>query len=156
MATEVLVAAQSLRAFIERVLHAAGMRPMDAAVVADGMVWADLRGIAPHSVAKLPLCVARLRASGSPADAEPAVVVETATTAVLDAGAAWGQIAGARAMMLAADIAGRQRLGAVVVRSRGSLGALGYYPLIAVRRGQISGGSTALPDGRPAFLPQFC
>ena len=153
MATEVLVAAQSLRAFIERVLHAAGMRPMDAAVVADGMVWADLRGIAPHGVAKLPLCVARLRAGGSPTDAQPAVVAETATTAVLDADAAWGQIAGACAMMLAADIAGRQRLGAVVVRNSG---ALGYYPLIAVRRGQISGGSTALPDGRPAFLPQFC
>ena len=96
-----------------------------------------------------------------PADAEPTILAETATTALMDARAAWDQIAATRAMELAADRARRQQLGAVVVRNSSSVGALGYYPLIAVRRGQIglaitkrwptsSWRSTRPPSCRPA------
>ncbi len=137
MAADARVSEDDLRAFVGRALRATGMRSADAEMVADGMVWADLRGIDPHGVAKLPLCVARFQAGGSQPDAEPTVVEESGTTAVLDACGAWGQVAGARAMAIAVDKAGRERLGAVVVRDSSSLGALGYYPLIAVRRGQI-------------------
>lgn len=132
--TSVIVSAEELRAFTERVLVAAGMRRLDAAAVAEALVWADLRGIEAHGVARLPLCVERLRAGGSRAETQPVIVAESATTALLDARDALGQVAGVRAMELAIARARRQHLGAVVVRNSGSLGALGYYPLLAARQ----------------------
>lgn len=132
-----LAPAAELRAFAERVLTAAGLRPLDAAVVAEALVWADLRGIEPHGVARLPLCVDRLQAGGNPPDARPAVIAEGATTALLDARDALGQLAGVRAMEIAIAKAKRERLGAVVVRNSSSLGALGYYPLLAAQQGLI-------------------
>ena len=126
------------------------MRPADAEVVADGMVWADLRGIEPHGVAKLEVCVRRLLAGGSPADAEPVVIAETETTALLDARGAWGQLAATRAMDLAVERARRRQVGVVVVRDSSSLGALGYYPLIAVRAGLIG---LAITNSMPLLAP---
>lgn len=145
-----LVRAEALRAFAERALSAVGMRPPDAAIVADGMVWCDLRGIEPHGVAKLPVCIARFEAGGSLAGAVPTVVQETATTAVLDAGAAWGQLAATRAMELAIERAGRQQVGVVVVRNSSSLGALGYYPLLAAHRDLIG---LTITNSMPLLAP---
>lgn len=150
MPLDAIVDAQQLRAFARHVLQAAGMWSAAAETVADAMVWADLHGIEPHGVAKLALCVARLRGGGSPADAEPVVVAETETTAVVDARAAWGQLAMVRAMELAAEKAAGRQVGAVVVRNSSSAGALGYYPLIAVRRGQIG---LAITNSMPLLAP---
>src|SRR4051794_4404925 len=89
----VTVRAEELRTFIRHVLLAIGMRPAAADLTADAMVWADLRAIDPHGVAKLPVLVARVEAGVTAADAEPTVVSETATTALLDAETVWGQVA---------------------------------------------------------------
>lgn len=145
-----IVAAANLKRFVRRVLEGAGMRPADAEVVADGMVWADLRGIEPHGVAKLDVCVRRLLAGGSPAGAEPSVLAETETTVLLDARGAWGQLAATRAMELAVERARRRQVGVVVVRDSSSLGAAGYYPLIAVRSGLIG---LAITNSMPLLAP---
>lgn len=145
-----VVPAESLRTFIRQVLLASGMRPAAADVTADAMLWADLRGIEAHGVAKLPLLVARIEAAVTAADAEPAVLAETATTALLDARTAWGQVAATWAMELAVEKARLHQLGAVVVRNSSSLGALGYYPLIAVAAGQIG---LAISNSMPLLAP---
>ena len=146
----VTVQADALRTFIRQVLLAVGMRPAAADVTADAMVWADLRAIDPHGVAKLPILVERIEAGVTAADAEPTVVSETATTALLDAGTIWGQAAATWAMELAVEKARVSQLGAVVVRNSSSLGALGYYPLVAVRAGQIG---LAITNSMPLLAP---
>ena len=125
------------------------MRPAAADVTADAMLWADLRAIEPHGVAKLPILVERVEAGVTAADAEPTVVSETATTALLDAGTVWGQVAATWAMELAVEKARVVQLGAVVVRNS-SLGALGYYPLLAVRPGQVG---LAITNSMPLLAP---
>ena len=46
--------AEALRQFAQAVFLAKGMRAPDAATVAHALVWADLRGIGTHGVARLP------------------------------------------------------------------------------------------------------
>src|SRR3954462_11512407 len=99
----VTVDAEDLRSFIRRVLLAIGMPPAAADITADAMVWADLRAIEPHGVAKLPVLVERITAGVTSPDAAPRVLAETATTALLDAGTVWGQVAATRAMELAVE-----------------------------------------------------
>src|SRR5688572_10082779 len=146
----VTVGAEELRTFIRQALLAIGMRPAAADVTADAMVWSDLRAIDPHGVAKLPILVERIEAGVTAADAEPMVVSETATTALIDAGTVWGQVAATWAMELAVEKARVAQLGAVVVRNSSSLGALGYYPLVAVRAGQIG---LAITNSMPLLAP---
>jgi LDH2 family malate/lactate/ureidoglycolate dehydrogenase len=145
-----VVTAEALRTFIRHVLLAVGMHPAAAEITADAMVWADLRAIEPHGVAKLPILVERIKAGVTSPDAEPSVVAESATTALLDAGTAWGQVAATWAMELAVEKARLNQLGAVVVRNSSSLGALGYYPLIATRAGQIG---LAITNSMPLLAP---
>ena len=144
------VSADRLRAFVQGVFEAAGLRRRDAATMADALIWADLRGIEPHGVSKLPLWLERLRVGGTRADARPTVVGETDTTAVLDAQTAFGHLAGVAAMDLAVRKARRHHLGAVVIRDASSFGAMGYYPLIAVREGQIG---LAITNSMPLLAP---
>src|SRR5215207_6859661 len=145
-----VVPAEALRTFIRQALLAVGMHPAAAEITADAMVWADLRAIEPHGVSKLPILVERIKAGVTSPDAEPNVLAETATTALLDAGTAWGQVAATWAMELAVEKARVNQLGAVVVRNSSSLGALGYYPLVAVRAGQIG---LAITNSMPMLAP---
>ena len=52
---KIIVGHEELFRFIREALEGKGARPEDAAVVADGLVWANLRGIDGHGVSRLPL-----------------------------------------------------------------------------------------------------
>jgi LDH2 family malate/lactate/ureidoglycolate dehydrogenase len=56
---EVNMGAEVLCFWAERVLRAAGLEAEGAAVVADHLVCAGLRGVDSHGVARLPVYVAR-------------------------------------------------------------------------------------------------
>ena len=73
--------ADSLRAFIARVLHAVGMGTGDAATVAQLMADADLRGADTHGVFRLPAYVKRMRAGGMNLAPNIHVVQERAASA---------------------------------------------------------------------------
>jgi LDH2 family malate/lactate/ureidoglycolate dehydrogenase len=79
------------------------------------------------------------------ADAEPQVVMETATTAVLDARNALGQVASHRAMGLAISKARQHYLGMVTVRSSNHYGAAAGYAMMAAKEGMIGISSTNTP-----------
>lgn len=147
---ETIVPADRLRTFVRAIFETAGLSHDDAATMADALVWADLRGLEPHGVSKLPLWIERLRRGGTRAGARPTVVAETATTAVLDAQTACGHLAGTAAMALAVRKACQYHVAAVVIRNSGSFGAMGYYPLIAVRAGQIG---LAITNSMPLLAP---
>ena len=50
----VVVGQEELGRFIRDALMAAGARTEDATIVADGLVWANLRGVDGHGVSRLP------------------------------------------------------------------------------------------------------
>jgi LDH2 family malate/lactate/ureidoglycolate dehydrogenase len=109
------------------------MTSEDAEILADALVWADLRGVPQQGTAmKIPQCLARLDAGGTRADAELVTVSESAGVAVLDAQDGWGQVAATRAMRIAVNKARALGIGAVVVRNSTYAGMLGYHPMTAV------------------------
>ena len=56
-----IVNAEALRRFTSEVFARAGMTAEDAARVADVLVWANLRGMDSHGVARVPGYVAWMR-----------------------------------------------------------------------------------------------
>ncbi|MEZ4733303.1 MAG: Ldh family oxidoreductase [Caldilineaceae bacterium] len=52
--TDVRASAQALQAFTTEVFTQAGLSPADAAIEAEVLVWANLRGIDSHGVLRIP------------------------------------------------------------------------------------------------------
>ena len=130
--------ADQLRSFGTRVLRAVGMPDEDAAITADAMVWADLRGLPAHGIAfKLPQVVRRIKAGGTSAEGRLELVRETPGISVYDAHDAWGQVAAAKGMKLAVAKARDAGAGLVLVRNITSAAALGYFPWLAIRERMI-------------------
>lgn len=121
-----------------QVLTHVGMPAEHAGWSADGLVWADAHGLPAHGVAtKLVQCVQRIRAGGTVADPQLRVLGDRPAHRLLDAGHAWGQVAGTRAMLDAVEMAQVQGLAAVSVRDTTSAAAMGYFADLAADRGCI-------------------
>ena len=129
------VTAAALRGFVEAVFARTGMAAPHARVVADALVWANLRGIDTHGVTRLPRYVELLE--GGDMNPAPAlrVVDETAAAVVIDADRAPGPIAMTEAMAAAARKARSAGIGLALARATTHTAALGYYSLAAARDG---------------------
>jgi LDH2 family malate/lactate/ureidoglycolate dehydrogenase len=145
-----VVGADDLRRFAAAVLERNGMRRDDAAILADAMVWSDLRGIAKQGTLRLPLVVERVRAGGTNARGEVVVERDSASFATIAGGDQWGPVLGVRAMRLAIEKARATGLGAVVVRDTTFAFALGYYPTLTIAEGMIG---LAINDCLPLMAP---
>jgi LDH2 family malate/lactate/ureidoglycolate dehydrogenase len=131
------IPADDLRAFVARLLCAAGAPEQPAAVVADGLVEADLMGIRSHGVMLADMYIERLR-KGSVSQAEAATIVsEREGAVVLDAGNALGQVTGQQAMDVAIAKAREFAAGIVAVRHGFHFGAAGRYARHAAGAGCI-------------------
>jgi LDH2 family malate/lactate/ureidoglycolate dehydrogenase len=131
------------------VLTRVGMPEQHARWTADGLVWADAHGLPAHGVAtKLVQCVERITAGGTRADPAIRVLQDRPAYQLIDAGHAWGQVAGTQAMLRAVEMARGQGLGAVSVRDATSAAAMGYFADLAADRGCIG---VAVTNG-PALI----
>jgi LDH2 family malate/lactate/ureidoglycolate dehydrogenase len=131
------------------VLVAAGMTQQHAHWSGEAMVWADLHGRPAHGVGgKLPQCVARIHAGGTVARASVQVVRDLGAAVSLDAGHAWGQVAGTVAMRHAIERAREHGVGLASVRHSSSAAAIGYYAWMATQSDMVG---VALTNG-PALI----
>ena len=147
--TERTVTAAALREFAERVATAVGIPAADARVIADGMVWAELRNV-DLGIKRLTTLVSRVRKGGTNPDPRPTVVQESAGLAVLDGHGAWGQVTSARGMRIAMERARKNGIGACVVRETGNSLTMGYYPWLASRERMIG---VAITNAIPLQAP---
>jgi ureidoglycolate dehydrogenase (NAD+) len=140
---KVLVAADDLRAFSAALLEKGGLNAEQARTTADVFVWAALRGVDSHGIARVPAYL-ELLAKGV-ANAEPAIQVESTTpaAAVLDADRAPGPVA----LSAAADEAVRRArstgIASVGVRRTVHTGAIGYYVSKIAEQGLVGIGFVA-------------
>ena len=127
MTERILVGHQDLHRFIRDVLVALGASESDAAVVADGLVWANLRGVDGHGVSRLPRYIAIIERGEIDTKAEPRLVHDRPATFVLDSGHGFGPVACMRAAALAVERA--QKIGVCygIVRETTHTGAVGRY-----------------------------
>lgn len=121
------VPAGELSQFVARLFEQTGLSVTAASVVADGLVDADLEGLASHGVMLTDMYVERLR-KGSVSKLEDASVVsERGGAVVLDAGNALGHLTGDQAMAIAVSKARQHAAGIVTVRHGFHFGAAGRF-----------------------------
>lgn len=126
---------EALRTLARDIFTAAGMAGEQASLVADVLVWADLRGMGSHGVLRVPRYVELMRKGDLNVRPQMRVLGETAATALLDADRAAGPVAMMRAAELAIAKARDAGIGLALARSTTHTAALGYYTQHGARAG---------------------
>ncbi|MGH7264173.1 MAG: Ldh family oxidoreductase [Candidatus Rokuibacteriota bacterium] len=132
---EVLVRPEPLQAFTREVFVQAGMPSEDAAIEAEVLVWANLRGVDSHGVLRVPWYVEMVDKGDMNPRPKIQVVKETAATLLIDADRAFGPVVTVMAMTRAIDKAREAGIGWAVIRDTTHQGAMAYYSLMAARAG---------------------
>ncbi len=147
-----VVRAEPLSAFCRRVFESLGVPPADAETAAEVLVLGDLRGVESHGVARLQRYVKGLKDGIMVTQPVLRIVKETPCTAVLDGGAALGQVAGKRGMEIAIAKALQHGTGFVAVRNSNHFGIAGYYSRMALAHDLIG---VSLSNSTPDVVPTF-
>ncbi len=134
---EVVIPANSLKELIVKILVHKGMFEVEAEIVADRLVEADLRGIHSHGSRRLKNYIEAMDKGHIDPRAMALTVKETAAIAVLDAGKGMGHVVSTRAMQLAIKKAKEVGTGTVAVSRSQHFGAASVYALLAVKEGLI-------------------
>ncbi|HEY73219.1 MAG: lactate dehydrogenase [Anaerolineaceae bacterium 4572_32.2] len=138
--------------FMKDTFQALGVPEDEAAICADVLIMADLRGIESHGVGRLKYYYDRIKRGQHRTTTEIKIIKETETTALLDGQHGMGHVIAYRAMHMAMDKAQQYGLGAVAVRNGTHFGIAGYYPLMAARAGMMG---LTVTNARPAIAPTF-
>jgi LDH2 family malate/lactate/ureidoglycolate dehydrogenase len=127
VADTTLIRPEVLEKAVTSIFVGSGLRPKDAAVVANSLVEADLRGVSSHGVVRVPGYVAGLRDGSINPRPSLDVVVETGSRAVVDGDNGMGQVAAQKATELAISLARQHGIGAVGLRRSRHCGAMAYW-----------------------------
>jgi LDH2 family malate/lactate/ureidoglycolate dehydrogenase len=132
-----LVNADRLRTFAQRVLRTTGLSDENAALVAEQIVWRDLREEHPIGLAALPSCVDAHVSGKANAAGTPTIARDTGVVAVVDGDGVWGQLTTAFAMRHAVTRARELGIGLALVRDSRTASTMGFYPTLAIAEGMI-------------------
>ncbi len=149
---ETVYAYEILFQFAESVFLRMGSNAEDAKLAAEALLSADLRGVDSHGIARLSGYV-RLAQQGR-VNAAPSmrVVYETPSTALVDADAALGLLAGPFAMHRAIEKAGLAGTGWVAVKNSNHFGIAGYHAMLALPHDMIG---IAMTNASATVAPTF-
>jgi LDH2 family malate/lactate/ureidoglycolate dehydrogenase len=136
------IAADELRSRVARVFNRLGLSQDDAAVVADHLVEADLRGVHSHGVIRVPAYVQQLRDGKLNPRPNVRIVVDNGAQVTVDGDDAMGQLAAFRANEIAIERGRQHGMAGVALRRSGHAGAMAYYPLRAIEHGLIGFATT--------------
>jgi L-2-hydroxycarboxylate dehydrogenase (NAD+) len=144
---------ERLKAFVQAVLIEVDIDPADAAIVADVLVAADLRGIESHGVARLEsYYVGRLRKGLIEAHPKIQTVRETDTSILVDAGNGLGHPVAKRTMETVLAKAAEHGAAFGAVRNSNHYGIAGYYAMMGLERNLIGMASTnTVRYGAPTY-----
>ena len=135
MSEPVVVAPAKLAALVRDLFTRQGMPKADAELVADALVWAQMRGLDTHGVVRAPRYVDLIRKG----DLNPAPRIqrmkETEAAVVLDCDRAAGAVAMMAGIRAACAKAKKAGVGLALVKATTHTGALGYYTQHAAREG---------------------
>jgi ureidoglycolate dehydrogenase (NAD+) len=136
-APKVLVAAGDLTAFATQLFVAAGVSPEHAATISDVLVWAGVRGVDSHGIARVPRYLDLLESGEANKAPNLRLTSAASAAAVLDADRAPGPVALSLAATEAVTRAHASGVGAVAVRGTVHTGAIGYYTSLIAQHGLI-------------------
>ena len=125
------LAPAALKDLVRDIFARHGMPQAHATLVADVLVWAELRGMASHGVMRVPRYVEWLRKG----DLNATPSMKTVLDGVIDADRAAGPIAMMEATRAACQKARAAGIGLSLVKNTTHTAALGYYTQSAAREG---------------------
>ena len=142
--------------FTTRILEKLGVSPQDAAIAADAIVSADLRGVESHGVAHLAqFYVQRIQKGFINIHPNITISSQAPATAIIDGDRGIGFVLGHRAMSEAIERARKVGVGLVAVRNSTHFGVSAYYAMMALPHEMIglamsSTGPIVFPPGSKA------
>ena len=139
-----------LERFSHRVLEASGLPSEDAALVAASVGYAHRHGKGTHGAGRLPIYVERLRKGLMNARTPLAEISCAPALALLDAGDGFGQVAAARGMDRAVEMARQAGIGLVGIRHSHNFGTAAFVAARAVEAGMAA---VVLSNAAPAIAP---
>ncbi|UUU29338.1 Ldh family oxidoreductase [Streptomyces sp. CA-210063] len=140
---KVLVPAEDLRTFSAALLEKGGLSAEHAATTADVFVWAALRGVDSHGIARVPAYLDLLSKGVANAAADIKTESTSPAAAVIDADRAPGPVALSAAADEAVRRAGDTGIASVGVRRTVHTGAIGYYVSKIAEQGLVGIGFVA-------------
>jgi len=139
-----------LRSFVESIIVGVGLDTDLAAVFAESIVVADMRGVKSHGTVRMPAYVRRVESQVLNPKAAVQHVRDEGATALLDGGNGFGQVAGHYAMRQAIEKARTHGIGLVGVRNSNHFGIASFYAMMALEPGMIG---AVLTNASPAMNP---
>ncbi len=127
-----------------------GFSPKDAALAAEVLIHADLRGIDSHGVARLIGYLRLIKKGRINPSPEFKIVRETPSTATLDADGGIGLVAAPYAMQLAIEKARNCGTGWVAIQNSNHFGIAGHHALMAAENDMIG---FAVTNASPLVTP---
>ncbi len=121
-----------------------------AAVIADSLIEADLRGVSSHGIARLPSYFKRVRAGVMEAVTKVRLISEGPSYILIDGGNGFGQVAAKEGIELAIKKAKSTGVALVGCRNTNHIGMAAYYGKIAAKEKMIG---LVLANSSPAMAP---
>jgi LDH2 family malate/lactate/ureidoglycolate dehydrogenase len=121
--------------FATDVFVRAGLPRPDAALVAEVLVWANLRGVDTHGVTRIPRYIELIEHGEMNARPAIRILTETPASVLIEADRAAGPVAMMRGAAEAMRKARDAGVGLALVRATTHTAALGYYTLAIARAG---------------------
>ncbi|MHB1007472.1 MAG: Ldh family oxidoreductase [Chloroflexota bacterium] len=151
----IVKSAPELEEYVTRIFNRAGVAPHVSEWVAHCLVDANLAGHDSHGVLRVEQYLGEIQSGKLHPAAEPQVLHETVTTALVDAALGFGQMTARYATELAVAKAKTHQLGAVSVRRNNHIGRVGQWSELGATNGMVtmvtvassSGPFTAVPYG---------
>lgn len=145
--------AEDLRDYVVRFLERHAVPAEHAAIVADVLITADLRGVSSHGIIRLDTYYgSRIRRGLVDPKTPITVLNETAVTLRLDANQGLGQVAGHHAMTRCIEKARESGLAMVAVRNSNHFGIAGYYAMMALEHDMIG---ICFTNAQPLVAPTY-
>jgi LDH2 family malate/lactate/ureidoglycolate dehydrogenase len=144
------IEANRLRKLVQAIYESADMPSVDAALISDTLIQADLWGHQSHGVLRTRWYLDRLLSGAMKARTETETVIDGGAIAVIDGHDGVGQVIAREAMQDAISRAKKHGIGAVAVRRSNHFGTVMYFTRMAAEQGCIGFGTT---NGGPAMAP---
>jgi LDH2 family malate/lactate/ureidoglycolate dehydrogenase len=119
------------------ILKGLGATEQEAALAAESLVRAEMRGTDTHGVTFLRLLSDRVSVRMVNLPTRLSVINEDVGTGLIDGGNGLGQVAAHRAMTMSIEKAERCGIGCCLVRNTNNIGFLAFYTLAAAERGMV-------------------
>lgn len=148
---DVSIDREALEAFTREAFEKAGMSPADAAVQAEVLIWANLRGVDSHGVQRIPLYLDFIEKGWMNPRPDVRVVKESAAVLYMDADRGLGPVPTVRAMRAVIDKARNVGIGWALIRDVTHQGAMGYYSEMAASEGMAGIAIVSSPPNMAPF-----